>query len=323
MKGHIYYDLAKNVRKGKKIMHERLTYVGNLSDFDDSEKKALLNRIESLLLHQFSAPVADSKIEKKALLIFCKLKQKISSTACLEKSSISSVTSGKISDLSPEFSIKLNTLKSETHRSIGVEWLCHQALKELGILDYLSAELSWSKEACHLFELSLLGRLIHRGSERSTANWLSTISGSQELQESKVLVHRESLRLTALSLHNVQQQIETYLYNRIMILLQKDRPNIAKHSEKLYYDLSNLEFEGRLQGSDLAQFGRNKKKRKDHRIVSYSLLTNEKGIIKRSQIYPGNVSEGSTFKQQFEHIENPKQTIFFCDAGIATQENIY
>ena len=321
VKGNIYYDLVKNVRKGSKVMHEYLTYVGKLSDFDDMEKKALLMRVESLLLHQFSCPLSDIKIEQKALLIVGKLKQKTSGSVSLQKSGIGSVTCGSISDLTPEFSIKLNTLKSETHRSIGVEWLCHQAIKELGILDYLSKELFWSNEECSLFELSLLGRLIHRGSERSTANWLATDSGSMELQDVKIVAHREALRLSALSLQNNQEQIESFIYDQIVAILKEDLPDSSRNLEKCYYDLSNVYFEGRMQQSDLAQYGRSKEKRTDQPIVSYSLLTNEQGIIKKSQVYPGNVSEPCTFEEQIEGVD--KQSIFFCDAGIATKENIY
>jgi len=321
VKGHIYYDLVKNVRKSEKIVHERLTYVGNLSDFDDSEKKGLLIRVESLLLNQFSFPSTNSKVEQKAHFIVGKLRQKNSASVCLQELGVGSVSSGSVSELAPEFSIQLNTLKSETHRSIGAEWLCHQAFVELGILDYLHQELSWTDESCRLFELSLLGRLIHRGSERSTANWLAKDSGSIELQSSKTVAHREALRLSSLSLQENQLEIESFVYQRITSLLSEQDSLPSTQSEKLYYDLSNVYFEGRMQASDLAQYGRSKEKRNDQPIVSYSLLTNEQGIIKKSKVYPGNVSEAGTFQEQIKDLD--KASIFFCDAGIATKENIY
>jgi len=318
VKGRIYYDLVKNHRKGVKVMHERLMYVGNLCDFDDSSRKLLLLRVESLLLNQFGSMLEDTKIETKAQMIVGKLRYKQSQSVNSPLSGLQDLSAGTINDLAPEFSIQLSTLKSESHRSIGSEWLCHQAISELGILPYLQSELGWSLESIQIFELSLLGRLIHRGSERSTANWLSNHSGSEELQSLKTVVHRESLRLSALCYEAVHTKIEAFVYARIDGLLKTcEGPSSL---EKFYYDLSNVYFEGRMQGSDLARYGRSKEKRNDQPIISYGLLTNEQGIIKQSNIYAGNVHEADTFEQQIQALT--KETIFFCDAGIATQANI-
>jgi len=304
-------------------VHQRLTYVGNLSNFDKASRKALLIRVESLLLNQFSFPSSDEKIEEEALKIVGKLRSKQSNVSSSNNSGIKEVQAGSIKELSPDFTILLSTLKSERHRSIGAEWLCHQVIGQLGLLDYLKTTLSWSEEQCILFELSLLGRLIHRGSERSTSNWLSETSGSIELQSQKVPLHREALRLSTLDLQAHQNLIESFVYQGINELLKSNPIEEAPTSkqEKIYYDLSNVYFEGRMQQSELAQYGRSKEKRNDQPLVSYGLQTNGLGIIKQSQIYAGNVNESGTFQSQISGVD--KGAIVFCDAGIATQENIY
>jgi len=97
------------------------------------------------------------------------------------------------------------------------------------------------------------------------------------------------------------------------------------------YDLTNFYFEGRKEGSTLAQFGRSKEKRNDAKLISLALLTNGQGFIRRSKIYSGNISEPSTLREVISEleVESKKDTDLFdskpvavMDAGIATEENL-
>lgn len=319
MSGHIYYDLVRNYRQSGKVKHERLTYVGKLPNFTISERRQLVRRVESLLLYQFVDTESNSKIDEVAYQIVGKLLYKKRVSHLCLPSRLSSVSGGRISSLAPELSIQLSSLKSESHRNVGAEWLCYQVIKELGLLAYLEEDLGWSHQECHLLTLALLGRLVHRGSERSTASWLSTESGSQELQNMSVVVHRESLRKISVLLSGSISKVSSFVYERIERILM-DLGSIESHSTQYYYDLSNVYFEGRMLGSELAQYGRSKEKRHNQPLVSYGLLTDERGFIQKSSIYSGNISEPSTFQEQLIGVN--KDHILFCDAGIATRENI-
>ena len=95
--------------------------------------------------------------------------------------------------------------------------------------------------------------------------------------------------------------------------------------------MTNFYFEGRKEGSTLAQFGRSKEKRNDAKLISLALLTNGQGFIRRSKIYSGNISEPSTLREVISEleVESKKDTDLFdskpvavMDAGIATEENL-
>ena len=56
----------------------------------------------------------------------------------------------------------------------------------------------------------------------------------------------------------------------------------------MLYDLTNIYFECRKQGSALAKFGRSKEKRSDARLVVLAMVINPEGFIKYSAILEGN-----------------------------------
>ena len=54
--------------------------------------------------------------------------------------------------------VKLDTFESITSHEIGGEWLCTQAIKELGLDDYLIRQLGWNFNETSVGMLGLLGR---------------------------------------------------------------------------------------------------------------------------------------------------------------------
>lgn len=292
---------------------EKLAYVGKLSDFEESDRLELLSRINSLLVCQFSHAHQNPRIESEAIRIvgkiLCKQNQPLNTAV------ISSSTGGDLARVDYQVQIRLNSLTHHNHYEVGAEWLCSQAIRVLGLLSFLKS-LGWSESEIGLFELSLLGRLIHRGSERSTSNWLLESSASHQLQGQALPIHRESLRKITLKALNFKEEIEENLYDSIRINL----PLESSVSDLCYYDLSNVYFEGRMQGSELSTYGPSKEKRLDQPIVTYSFLSDGGGLIKRSNFYSGNTYEASTFADIISWLN--KEDIFVCDAGIATSENI-
>ena len=54
-------------------------------------------------------------------------------------------------------------------------------------------------------------------------------------------------------------------------------------------------FEGQMNGSEKAEFGRSKQKRSDRRLIGLALSIDGLGFVRHSQFYSGNISEPGTF----------------------------
>ena len=66
--------------------------------------------------------------------------------------------------------VDVNSLESDTSRSIGPEYLCHSVWKELA-LDAFFSEQGVSSNVTPLIEALVVGRLVAPGSERYTRQW--------------------------------------------------------------------------------------------------------------------------------------------------------
>jgi transposase len=95
----------------------------------------------------------------------------------------------------------------------------------------------------------------------------------------------------------------------------------------ILYDLTNTYFEGRMQHSHLAKFGRSKERRNDAKLIVLGLVVNPEGFIKYSSIPEGNVSDCSTLEGMVDGLRLKTSSvtgkaIVVMDAGIATESNL-
>ncbi len=310
VRGRIYYDLVENKREGKKIKHNRLMYIGSLSGLDVDQRSALVARMEQLLCGQYLSLCLDSEVESLAIQYVGKLKSR---QAGHSEVGDGLDVSGGLLESEEHASIDLSTFRTLEGRQGGGSWLIHQVLENLGIKDFLSALESWTPEQVEWMLLNLHGRLLHPVSERGTALWLEEASSSKALMSEVREVHGQGLRRSALDWWSVHDEVEDYLYSRMDALLGFGKT-------RYLYDLTNTYFEGRMQGSDLAQRGRSKEKRADAPLVSMGLLTNEAGFIRRSHFYAGNISEPGTLEDVHKFLKDSPGVV--TDAGIGTQANI-
>ena len=88
------------------------------------------------------------------------------------------------------------------------------------------------------------------------------------------------------------------------------------------YDLTNTYFEGEMDENEKAYNGHSKEKRTDCKLVTLGLVLDGSGFIRKSQMFEGNVSEGSTLKKMLEALAVPKDAIVIMDRGIAIEKNI-
>jgi transposase len=200
-------------------------------------------------------------------------------------------------------------------RSVGVEHAGLQALTALGLPEILeSVGLNGIQRSCALG--SIIGRMAVPGSELSTWNWLRERSSLGELLD----VDFEGVALSQLYrssdlLIRHRDAIEQQLFGRITELF-------SLQTTVTLYDLTNSYFEGEMAGNDQAKRGHSKEKRTDCPLVTLGLVLDGSGFIRRSRVFDGNVSEGSTLEGMLTGLNAPSGALVIMDRGIATEANI-
>ena len=226
--------------------------------------------------------------------------------------------------------VDLNSLSNSKGRTIGAEYVGLSMYRQLG-LDRLLERLGLSQVQRQLAALSIVGRLVHPGSERRTRKWAQHLSALDELLGTDFThLSNNALYRSSDLLLSHQEEIEEHL--RL-----KERSLFSLTEQIILYDLSNTYFEGDAKGNAKAQRGRSKDSRHDRPLVTLGLVVDESGFAKSSKIFKGNVNEGETLLHMLEQLqgkkseetatkpESPKAkrgVTVVLDAGIATEDNI-
>jgi hypothetical protein len=219
--------------------------------------------------------------------------------------------------------VDINSMINEDSRTFGGEWLSKQMIDDCGLTGFLSQNI-YNEYIAKLISAEIISRMIHPSSELETSRWIENESSLCEILSLHKTPDHRKLYEAARTLYGHKEKIEDFLYHHFA----------SKHPDRMrlcLYDLTNFYFEGRMEGSTLAQFGRSKEKRSDAKLVSLALLTNGQGFIRRSQIYAGNISEPSTLGGVISELEADSKKdaglfdskpVAVMDAGIATEDNL-
>jgi len=221
----------------------------------------------------------------------------------------------------------------------GGEAVALSALQKVKLDEQLQA-LGFNQKQISAAIGNIIGRMIQPASELSTHRWLQQKSALGELlgcdygQQSLSALYRASDLLWK---HH--DAIEQYLYRQHCELFDVEETITL-------FDLTNTFFEGTGKYNDHAAFGHSKEKRSDCPLVTLALVLDGSGFSRRSQIFPGNVSEPATLQQMIEQLRKPEPSApdttaqdtppaptqqalalrsvptIVMDAGIATEENV-
>ena len=204
-------------------------------------------------------------------------------------------------------------------REIGSEWLCHQALEQLQLSDYLS-NIGFTEEETRLAITQIISRAVYPASELETARWIRENSAVCEVTGYPLRkITKDKLYRSSLKLFSEKDNIEHFLSLKTNQLFDIE--------DKIYiYDLTNTYFEGRKLQSKIARFGRSKEKRSDCKIVVLALVINPEGFIKYSGIFAGNMQDCKTLEGVVKTLRSKTsasaRATVVIDAGIATDENL-
>jgi len=225
--------------------------------------------------------------------------------------------------------VDISTLEFMRPRSIGIEHVAYEALRQLKLGKKL-LELGLNKHQLCTAIGTVIGRMIEPGSELSTHYWLQHHTGLGEL----LGYDYENMKLTRMYqtsdiLLKHKKELEVHLYERQRFIFQFEETITL-------YDLTNTYFEGSGKYNNLAARGHSKEKRTDCLLVTLGLVLDSSGFPIRSKVFAGNASEPQTLAEMINElkgsrqVENTKQKQLFkqskptivMDAGIATEDNI-
>jgi len=317
-KSYTYYRLVHSYKVGNKNRQQIIVGLGKLENIDRQHHKLLANRIEEIITGNsallFSDIERSSEIEETAQFFADKIiKEKLF------------VSAKKVKSLTKEVkqnyqNVDIETVEQIESKDIGGEWLVKQSFDALGVDEILQTE-GLSEIEIKITQILLTAKLLHPSSELETERWLNENSAACELYSHNESISRYKLYKAATVMYSVKESIENKLYDKIN--------NIFSGRNKIViFDLTNMYFEGQMQGSQNATFGRSKQKQNGSKLIGLALSIDSLGFIRYSKFYPGNVSEPQTFEAMLKDVSQKLQKnlsekpVVVMDAGIATEENL-
>jgi hypothetical protein len=165
--------------------------------------------------------------------------------------------------------IDLNSLRHRDIREIGSENLCYQAIRQLGLDNFLASQVNWSDDDVRLALTHIISRAVYPASElkwfdkahQPTSRWICENSAVCELTEFPIeKINKDRLYDISNRLYAMKDSLERWLSHRTNELFDIE-------DKIIIYDLTNTYFEGTKRSSQLARFGRSKEKRSDAKLA--------------------------------------------------------
>jgi|SRR5271167_4407649 len=285
-KTHVYWQLVRSVRHGRKVVQETVAQLGELDAQGRARAQALARSI-----------TGEAATTSQRLLFAVD------------------------DDSSEAVPVKLGKVRLERSRAFGavwLGWLLWRALK----LDELCGELmppgresvSWAEVASIL----VIGRLCEPSSELHVAEqWYRTTALEDLLQVPVESVYDERLYRTLDRLLPHKQAIERHLVARFGELFDLDY-------DLLLYDVTSTYFEGQADPA-LAQRGYSRDHRPDCVQVNIALVVTREGMPLGYEIFPGNTADVMTVEEIVSAMERrfgKANRVWVMDRGMVSAENI-
>jgi len=303
------YRLVESVRVEGQVRQRTLLNLGRHFDIPREQWAPLAQRIEQLVSRQGElVPMElDEQWEAPA--------QRYSARVIRAKAQLDEGRSPSEADYQ---AVDINSLEMVRPRSVAVEHVSLEALRQLG-LDTKLQQLGFNGPQQAGAIGTIIGRMTAPGSELFTHRWLAEHSGLGELigYDFAAMNLQQLYRISDRLLQH-KDVLEDFLYRRERTLFEFDEVITL-------YDLTNTYFEGNGQGNANAALGHSKEKRSDCPLVTLALVLDGSGFPKRSEVFEGNASEPKTLAEMVGKLtatDSSHTPTVVLDAGIATEENI-
>lgn len=300
------YRLVESFRTVKGVRQQTLLNLGRHFDVPREQWAFLAQRIEQIVNVQLDfVPLdLDLKWEETA--------QRIAALVIHSKAKMDE-------GASPDYQlVDVDSLNIVRPRSVGIEHVALEAFRQIK-LDRQLEVMGFNKRQIACAMGTIIGRMIHPGSELCTHSWLQRQSGLGEL------IGHDFANTGLMQLYRISDRLIKHKNALEAFLYQCERDLFEFEEVITLYDLTNTYFEGKSAGNANAALGKSKEKRTDCPLVTLALVLDGSGFPKRSEIFAGNVSEPGTLAKMLRNL-TPKDAVHtptvVLDAGIATEENI-
>ena len=211
--------------------------------------------------------------------------------------------------------VDLNSLELLRPRSVGVEHVSIQALRQIGLEQKLEA-LGFNGPQRSAAIATIIARMVAPGSELFTHTWLQHRSALGEL------IDYDFESMSLMQLYRASDQLLKHKEALEHFLYERERSLFDFEEVLTLYDLTNTYFEGTGRGNANAALGKSKEKRSDCPLVTLALVLDGSGFPKRTEVFAGNASEPSTLAEMVEHLVSEPAPTIVLDAGLGTEDNI-
>jgi len=280
------YRMMESVRVGKKVRKITLLNLGSDFSVEQKDWAVLSSRVDDILNQTPRLFDIDKELEKKAQR-YAKL---IIASKAKVKEQERNVEENEIKEEDKYKEIEISTIKQSDNKSIGVESVVYESIKELGLKSKLK-ELGFTNIQLNSAIGTIVSKITNPSSDIGSYNWLCKTSGVNELMGCDFnKISSSNIYRVADKLNDNKEEIEEYLYNTQKEIFQYDETITL-------YDLTNTYFEGSAKGVKGAKRGRSKEKRSDAPLVTLAVMLDSSGFVRKSEIFDGNVGEATTFKE--------------------------
>lgn len=317
--GYDYYRLTKSyIDKDGKTKHRSVLCLGELPGFSKEERNELAAMLTTMIEKGQSVMCDNRKLYEEAMSQYVKYRN---SRYAQENDPrlIAERKAREEEERKKAIVVKLDTLTQHEARIIGCENLCNSTMQLLEIRKYLHSK-DWTREQIDLAIMQIIARAIYPYSELKTVRYLQENTALAEMfGMAKEKITKDALYQSAKRLWAEHKGLEDWLHDRVCSMF-------GIEEKILLFDITNAYFEGKMENSELCQYGRSKEKRDDCKIVVLAAVVNTEGLLVRTMIYEGNRSDSTTVKEVVGSLakttSGEARRIVVMDAGFYSKENV-
>ena len=284
-KTHVYWQLVRSVRHGRKVVQETVARLGEL----DAEGRARATRLAREITGRGNESLQGNLFDRSAPVEAVK--------------------------------VQLDAVRLECSRSFGAVWLGWTLWRALNLDELLCALLPRGREAvawADVIAILVIGRLCEPSSELHVAEqWYRTTALEDLLGVTPESVYDERLYRSLDRLLPHKEAIEAHLVQRFGELFDLDY-------DLLLYDVTSTYFEG-VADPEIAKRGYSRDHRPDCVQVNIALVVTREGMPLGYEIFPGNTTDVTTMQKIVAGMEarfGKANRVWVMDRGMVSQENV-
>jgi hypothetical protein len=284
-KAHVYWQLVRSVRRGRKVMQQTVAQLGELDAEGRARAEALARSMAGCASDCWQGQLFDRREPTGSMAVW------------------------------------LDRVRLERSRSFGAVWLGWILWRALKLDEQCEALLASKRETvgwAEVVAILVIGRLVEPSSELHVAErWYRTTAMQDLLGVAVEDIYDERLYRALDRLLPHKEALEKHLVKRLGDLFDLDY-------DLLLYDVTSTYFEG-IADPCIAKRGYSRDHRPDCVQVNIALVVSREGMPLGYEIFAGNTTDVTTVQQIVERMEGrfgKANRVWVMDRGMVSAENI-